>query len=560
MDGCVPLAAAEVLEAAVRTMLVLLLVLLMLPLLLIVLRSLPPCSLVEFEHSSRISMTRLVLRNSPFWTSHFIYSTDIFVKDVEIYAPFTQGNTDGVNPDSSSNVHIENLYVANGDDGVAIKFGLNEAGITYNRPTVNVTIRNMTTPKGCRGGIAMGSEMSGGVRDVRIENVALNGQRGIHMKTTKGRGGFIENITIINYTGSPVQLWDSYGSTNASGPWAYIGNFTLRNVKAGCSLGCGKMPADYCFPKTFDVGPHSCGHHGPPAPPPPPSPTLAMAKCVAGSPAQQWRSLSAGNATTTGFFSNYGTEHGFDVVLNGGKCRKCAPGTAVRTFGLHNAIVQPSICHNSNLRFVRTGSAQLQNSFHKLCLSSSGAGAPPVLDTCATGKRGQQWLTAGGVLQSDGLCLTAVAAVSQPGSASPKLIKSDDDVYMLTPDVVDAALTTMARRVGRLTKDEQPVITMEHPWEKPGPHGGAIYLCGQSVIEVGSELYLYYTIRVASMNGGSLPPGEILCLAKSADSGKTWTKPSLGLVVFNNSKVRLQLLQLLQTSTLLLTSPPRFAD
>ena len=60
-------------------------------------------------HRSDISMTNLVLRNSPFWTSHFIYSTDIFVKDVEIYAPFTQGNTDGVNPDSSSNVHSEKL-------------------------------------------------------------------------------------------------------------------------------------------------------------------------------------------------------------------------------------------------------------------------------------------------------------------------------------------------------------------------------------------------------------------------------------------------------------------
>ena len=128
-------------------------------------------------------------------------------------------------------------------------------------------------------------------------------------------------------------------------------------------------------------------------------------------------------------------------------------------------------------------------------------------------------------------------------------LKTDDarsasassSVRMLTPDVVDPAHTTMARRVGRLTKGEQPVITMEHPWEKPGLHGGAVYLCGQSVIEVGSELYLYYTIRVASMNGGSLPPGEILCLAVSADSGKTWTKPSLGLVVFNNSKVRLLL-------------------
>lgn len=89
--------------------------------------------LVEFEHTIGISVTELTLRNSPFWTTHFIYSSDIFVKDVVVLAPATRGNTDGVNPDSSSNVWIENLYVSNGDDGVAIKSGLNQAGIDYGR-------------------------------------------------------------------------------------------------------------------------------------------------------------------------------------------------------------------------------------------------------------------------------------------------------------------------------------------------------------------------------------------------------------------------------------------
>ena len=107
----------------------------------------------------------------------------------------------------------------------------------------------------------MGSEMSGGVKDVKIYNARLLGQRGIHMKTTKGRGGYFEDIAIVNYTGAAVQLWDSYGSTNASGPWPYIANISLINVHASCSLGCGKMPADHCFSKTFHVGPHSCGHH-----------------------------------------------------------------------------------------------------------------------------------------------------------------------------------------------------------------------------------------------------------------------------------------------------------
>jgi hypothetical protein len=110
--------------------------------------------------------------------------------------------------------------------------------------------------------------------------------------------------------------------------------------------------------------------------------------------------------------------------------------------------------------------------------------------------------------------------------------KSDDGepsssgVYLLTPDLVDEEHTTMVRRVGRLAKDEQPVIRQEHPWEN------AIFLCGQSVVEVGSELHMYYTTHTGER--GSM--ASVLCLAKSADGGKTWTKPQLGLVEYAGSK------------------------
>ena len=168
--------------------------------------------LVEFEHSADVSLTGLTLQNSPFWTTHFIYSRRIRVSELTILAPATRGNTDGINPDSSTDVIIENVYISNGDDGIAIKSGLNAAGIAVGLPSANIFIRNVTTDG--RGGIAIGSEMSGGVKNVTIQDVRLLGQRGIHMKTTRGRGGYIENITMINATArAGIQLWSTYGAT-----------------------------------------------------------------------------------------------------------------------------------------------------------------------------------------------------------------------------------------------------------------------------------------------------------------------------------------------------------
>eukprot|EP01045_Picozoa_sp_COSAG04_P014862 COSAG04_NODE_1136_length_8119_cov_81.520574_5_plen_209_part_00 len=118
--------------------------------------------LVEFEHCTNVAITGastdepLTLQNSPFWTSHFIYSKGCRASDLRILAPATRGNTDGVNPDSTTDVVIENLFISNGDDGVAIKSGLNEAGIKMGLPSSNITVRNITTHG--RGGIAIGSE------------------------------------------------------------------------------------------------------------------------------------------------------------------------------------------------------------------------------------------------------------------------------------------------------------------------------------------------------------------------------------------------------------------
>ena len=87
-----------------------------------------------------------------------------------------------------------------------MKSGLNYPGIAFGVPTENVLVSNITCVRGSRCGFAVGSEMSGGVRNVTFENSILLGQRDIHIKTSTGRGGLITGITYRNITSAGVGL------------------------------------------------------------------------------------------------------------------------------------------------------------------------------------------------------------------------------------------------------------------------------------------------------------------------------------------------------------------
>ena len=141
----------------------------------------------------------LTLENSPFWTLTPSYSQNIHVNNLRILAPLDRiGNTDGVNLDSCRDALVENIYIRNSDDGVCIKSGLNGFGLNLAIPTENVLIRNITTAKGGRGGFAIGSEMSGGLRNVTYRDSVLEGERGINIKPSVGRGGYIHDLSFIN--------------------------------------------------------------------------------------------------------------------------------------------------------------------------------------------------------------------------------------------------------------------------------------------------------------------------------------------------------------------------
>ncbi|KAK8931380.1 putative polygalacturonase [Platanthera zijinensis] len=102
------------------------------------------------------------------------------------------------NADSSSNVCIEDNFMSTGDDLVAVKSGWDEYGIAYGRPSSNITIRRLSGSSPFAG-VAIGSETSGGIENVLVEHVTVsNTGTGIHIKTNKGRGGYIRNITVSN--------------------------------------------------------------------------------------------------------------------------------------------------------------------------------------------------------------------------------------------------------------------------------------------------------------------------------------------------------------------------
>lgn len=153
-------------------------------------------SLIEFMHSRDIIISNVIFQNSPFWNIHPVYCSNVVVRFVTILAPSDSPNTDGIDPDSSSNVCIEDSYISTGDDLVAVKSGWDEYGIAYGRPSSGITIRRITGSSSFAG-IAVGSETSGGVENLLAEKINLyNMGVGIHIKTNIGRGGFIKNITM----------------------------------------------------------------------------------------------------------------------------------------------------------------------------------------------------------------------------------------------------------------------------------------------------------------------------------------------------------------------------
>ncbi|MEE9430616.1 MAG: glycoside hydrolase family 28 protein [Melioribacteraceae bacterium] len=139
----------------------------------------------------------IYITNTPFWTCHFVLCENVNVTGVTIKNPLGN-NPDGINPESCKNVHISNCHIDTDDDCITIKAGKHEAARWDGNSCENITITNCTLISGASG-VGIGSEMSGSVRNVTISNCVIVGTSGgIYIKTIRGRGGVVENITVNN--------------------------------------------------------------------------------------------------------------------------------------------------------------------------------------------------------------------------------------------------------------------------------------------------------------------------------------------------------------------------
>ncbi|CAA0827303.1 Pectin lyase-like superfamily protein [Striga hermonthica] len=164
--------------------------------------------LVQLMWSRDIHISHISFRDSPFWTLHPYDCQNVTIRNVTILAPLSGApNTDGIDPDSCENMLIEDCYISVGDDGIAIKSGWDQYGIAYARPSTNILIRNVIVRSMISAGVSIGSEMSGGVSNVTVENLLVwNSKRGIRIKTSPGRGGHVAQITYRNLTLQNVRV------------------------------------------------------------------------------------------------------------------------------------------------------------------------------------------------------------------------------------------------------------------------------------------------------------------------------------------------------------------
>ncbi len=158
----------------------------------------PRPRLISIADSSNVLVEGITAINSPAWTINPVRCKNVTVDKVTIVNPADSPNTDGINPDSCRYVHIANCHIDVGDDCITIKSGIETEAPDRRAPCENLTITNCTMAHG-HGGVVIGSEMSGDVRNVVISNcVFTETERGIRIKTRRGRGGVIEDVRATN--------------------------------------------------------------------------------------------------------------------------------------------------------------------------------------------------------------------------------------------------------------------------------------------------------------------------------------------------------------------------
>lgn len=162
---------------------------------------------IQFNRSENILIEGVRITNSPFWVIHPYLSKHVIIRGIHVVAH--GHNNDGVDPEMSQNMLIENSIFDQGDDAIAIKSGRNHDGWRLSTPSKNIVIRNCTIINGHQM-LALGSELSGGIENVLMENChVVDGAKLNHLlfiKTNERRGGYVHNIHFRNNTSGRIEL------------------------------------------------------------------------------------------------------------------------------------------------------------------------------------------------------------------------------------------------------------------------------------------------------------------------------------------------------------------
>jgi polygalacturonase len=197
--------------------------------------------LLEFSECTNVTLENFSTHYQRLWSIHPLFCQNFTARNLTIRS--TESNGDGIDVDSCSKVFIEHCDINSGDDAISLKSGRGASAVAQARPTQDVVIKDCKLVSSSFGAIGVGTELSGGIRNVRVENCTISGhQNAIFLKSRDGRGGFVENfdcendvfknsptMLAINLLNKGVQADDPL--TNNVEKWTQLKNICFRHIQ-----------------------------------------------------------------------------------------------------------------------------------------------------------------------------------------------------------------------------------------------------------------------------------------------------------------------------------------
>ncbi len=226
---------------------------------------------VQFNRSENILLEGITITNSPFWTIHPYLSKNIVIRNVKVTAH--GHNNDGVDPEMSRNVLIENCIFDQGDDAISVKAGRNQDAWRLSTPSKNIVIKNCFVKNGHQL-LAIGSELSGGIENILVDSCEVKDNAFlfhlIFVKTNERRGGYVKNIYARNIKSGKIKKGILGIETDVLYQWRnivptyerrltpikdiYLENIKSKNVEfVSRIIGMKELPVENVFLKNISV-------------------------------------------------------------------------------------------------------------------------------------------------------------------------------------------------------------------------------------------------------------------------------------------------------------------